>query len=239
MCGRFTLRTLPNKMIQQVFAGLDLGEIEQQTARVNIAPTQNIPVIRTETGQAARDDGPIADLARWGLLPPWAKELSLGARMINARSETVAEKPAFRSAYRSRRCVIPADGYIEWVKQADGKQPYWMHHVDDQHEHAGFFFAGLWERNSQLGKDVSSPLHSATILTTVATEQLSSIHDRMPVVLTPAGVDAWLMQSADIADLSANSGTLFPEDFFTITPISRRINSVRNQSEDDFEVIDD
>ncbi|MEM6978174.1 MAG: SOS response-associated peptidase family protein, partial [Planctomycetota bacterium] len=90
-----------------------------------------------------------------------------------------------------------------------------------------------------LGKDVSSPLHSATILTTVATEQLSSIHDRMPVVLTSAGVDAWLMQSADIADLSANSGTLFPEDFFTITPISRRINSVRNQSEDDFEVIDD
>jgi len=176
MCGRFTL-TAPADVLQQFFPLFDLPDVQP---RYNIAPTQMVIALR-HPPQAAR---PEFVRLRWGLVPPWADDMKIGYRMINARSETAADKPAFRSAFRQRRCLVLADGFYEWQKSDGRKQPYYIHRADGK----PFAFAGLWERWDK----GEQPLQSCTILTTDANELMRSLHDRMPVILDAAEYDFWL-----------------------------------------------
>jgi putative SOS response-associated peptidase YedK len=200
MCGRFTLRTSADAIARQ-FALLAAPAF---VARFNIAPTQPVPVIRMrgDGGTAASGDecgnrfgrcssvpllSPRRELVwlRWGLVPGWAKDPAIGGRLINARAETVADKPAFRSAVQRRRCLVVADGFYEWQRTGRKKQPYFIHLRDDRL----FAFAGVWE--AWEGADHST-LETCAILTTAANELVRPIHDRMPVILSPAGYAAWL-----------------------------------------------
>jgi putative SOS response-associated peptidase YedK len=152
--------------------------------RLNIKPTQQILTVR-DIG-----DGPFAVNVRWGLIPSWAKDASCSAKMINARAETIAEKPAFRTALKRRRCLIPADGFYEWQKlDAKNKQPWYFTLPDEE----PFAFAGLWES----WKSPDGPLETATIITTTANETLAFVHDRMPVILPPEHYARWLDRQAE------------------------------------------
>lgn len=213
MCGRFNLLATPEEIAHWFRVSVlpeGLGR------RYNVAPTQHIPVIRLRSGRAgepaAAPDPMVAadrelEMMYWGLVPRWAKDPSIGSRMINARSETIDEKPAFREAFRRRRCIIIASGFYEWKKQPDGsKQPY---HI---RMHGGwlFGFAGLWEvwRPSP---DLD-PLISCTILTTAANELLAPLHHRMPVILPPQDYDTWLRGPAVTAGAGAGAGAADGDD---------------------------
>ncbi len=165
MCGRFTQpRTWPE--LAELYRLADSLDPSQVKPRYNIAPTQNVPVLRR---RADREERELAVL-RWGLIPSWAKDMDMGAPMINARAETVHEKPSFRRAFRQRRCLIVADGFYEWQKQTRGpKQPYFITVAGDR----PFAFAGLWEAWSPPGGPV---IESCTIVTTEATDDLRPIH---------------------------------------------------------------
>ena len=176
MCGRFAL-IVDASVLADVF---DVDPPRELTPRFNIAPTQTIPIVR-----AGKESSRECSMVRWGLVPSWAKDQKIGARMINARGETVAEKPSFRSAAKSRRCLIPADGFYEWVKTAEGKQPHFIHFADAR----PFAFAGLWER---WHKGEGEPLETCTIITTAPNEMISNLHDRMPVILPNTLYDEWL-----------------------------------------------
>lgn len=186
----------------------------------NIAPTQDVLCVYQDAETSLR----LIEPYRWGLLPFWAKEMSMGARMINARSETVAEKPAFRAAFKRRRCLIPASGYYEWAKTANGKQPYLLHPANE----TVFVMAGLWEENSKV-TDTDSPLRTCTILTTSANSVTSRVHDRMPVCIAQDDFEKWLdPRYEDAADLK---GLLVPaaDDFFQLRAVDRAVGNVRNQ----------
>ncbi|QDV66180.1 SOS response-associated peptidase [Crateriforma conspicua] len=244
MCGRFTLRTPPAAWCQLFLIDPDAvdpdGEPEasspEPTAtassdswkpRYNIAPTQIIDaVVQDEAGGPRRHAR-----YRWGLLPPWAKDLSMAARMINARSETVDEKPSFKKAFAQRRCLIPADGYIEWKKQTDGKQPFLAHRHDD----AVFAFAGLCERNRQATGDL---IESCTILTTRPNAVTGRIHDRMPVVLMPEDYTRWLDPNFRDTDALKELLVAPEESFFELTAVSRRVNNARNNDAACLEPVD-
>ena len=174
MCGRFVLIADPN-VIQQEF---NLTGVPDVTPRYNIAPTQTLPVITNENPREL-------SFLRWGLVPSWAKDDTAGAKMINARAETVAEKPAFRSAFRRRRCLVPASGFYEWQARDDGKAPMFIHLKDREI----FAFAGLWEVWQM---PTGEPLRTFTILTTDANDFVSSIHNRMPVILRREDYASWL-----------------------------------------------
>lgn len=243
MCARFTFRTesvawidsLMELLATRLSATESFGQLAKDeskvTGRFNIAPTQSIlmaamskPDRGSNLGMGDAFGGALA-VARWGLLPSWADDLQMGSRMVNARSETVATKPAFRAAFASRRCVIPADGYFEWKQEADGKQPYLMHRKDE----SGFFMAGLWEQNHKLSKVRDQPITSCTILTTRPNERTAAIHDRMPVIFGLEDAHRWMTLDGkrDREDLL---GMLEPVDgrYLEVTPVSRRVNSVRN-----------
>jgi putative SOS response-associated peptidase YedK len=216
MCGRFGLLHTWDEMFESyslISPPLNLPP------RFNIAPTQAIVAV-TASGTA---DGNAATLFQWGLLPSWAKDVSIGAKMINARAETVAEKPAFRAAYRRRRCLIPASGFYEWQKQDGGpKQPFWIAAAD-----GGLLtFAGLWENWLSPEGD---ELQTCTIITTAANDSLAAIHARMPVILAAADFDAWL-DVGDETDTSAADALLrsAPDEVTTAWPVSTRVNNVRN-----------
>ena len=177
MCGRFTLRT-PTETIATLFGGLQLPPLKP---RYNIAPTQMVSCVRADVDRPFN----YAEL-RWGLIPSWSKDLKIGARMINARGETVSEKPSFRSAFKKRRCLVLGDGFFEWKKEADGKQPYFVTRVDEQ----PFCMAGLWERWQD--KATNETVESCTIITTAANEFMQPLHDRMPVILDSSNFDLWL-----------------------------------------------
>lgn len=218
MCGRFTLRTSPIAAITALFDHAEIDGDDFDTPHYNIAPTQRIAALIDAAAPGDAGHRPILTMLRWGLVPSWAKDKSMAARMINARCETVATKPAFGAAYSRRRCLIPADGYLEWVKVDDAKQPFLMHRPDD----GVFFMAGLWETNRHVTGD-DSTWRSATILTTSANSVTSAVHDRMPVVVTGDAARAW-MAMADVDDL-----TRVDDRFFDLTPVSRRVNSVAHQ----------
>ncbi len=230
MCGRFGLLHPWTDMFQAysiISSPLNLPR------RFNIAPTQPIVAITgapaAESGDRRR--GTIATLFRWGLVPSWAKDISAGAKTINARAETVAEKPSFRAAFRRRRCLIPASGFYEWQSQPKGpKQPFWITAAD-----GGLLtFAGLWE--SWMSPD-GDELQTCTIVTTTANESLAPIHHRMPVILAPADFAAWL----DVGDGKNDFGTDLsvvqsllrpaPDGATTAWPVSTRVNNVRNDDE--------
>lgn len=179
MCGRFTLRA-PASVVAEHFA---VFEMPPFAPRFNIAPSQPVAVVRLAPERAQ----PQRELVwlRWGLVPSWAKDPAVGNRMINARAETAAEKPAYRAAWRRRRCLVAADGFYEWQGRGKRKQPYFFHMRDD----GPFAFAGLWE--SWEGPQ-HSHLESCTLLTTESNDLVRPIHDRMPVILAPDDYAQWL-----------------------------------------------
>ncbi len=221
MCGRFGLLHTWEEMFESYSL---ISPPLNFAPRFNIAPSQPIVVVR-----ASREaGGNTAGFLQWGLVPSWSKEISLGAKMINARAETVADKPAFRAAFRRRRCLIPASGFYEWQKQSCGpKQPFWIAAAD-----GGLLsFAGLWESWTSPAGD---ELQTCTIITTEANDALAPIHARMPVILEPADFDAWLDVGSDGGDdgtaLSAVQDLLRPaaDETTAARPVSTRVNNVRN-----------
>jgi len=217
MCGRYRL----SRRKQIVEEHFDCGSDEPDWApRYNIAPTQSVPVIRQNTKEPVRK----LSLMRWGLIPSWAKDPSVAASMINARAETAATKPAFRDALKSRRCLIPADGFYEWSRTGKAKQPYCL----EVHEGELFAFAGIWDR----WKDPSGQwVKSCSILTTTPNAVTAAVHDRMPVILDPDAYDVWL--DPGMTKVEAVSDLLKPCDARLMRryPISTRINHVANDDE--------
>ena len=214
MCGRYRL-SRRKQIIEEHFDAAS-GE-EVWGPRYNIAPTQPIPVIRQHPKEPIRE----LSLMRWGLIPSWAKDASGAARMINARSETASTKPAFRDALKSRRCLIPADGFYEWLRTGKSKQPYCFEVNDGEL----FAFAGLWER----WKNPSGEwIKTCSILTTTPNAVTAPVHDRMPVILDTDGYDLWL--DPGMTNLDAASDLLKPFDarLMRSFPVSTRINSVVN-----------
>lgn len=214
MCGRFTLRTPAAGLADQ----FELVAPVEWQPRYNLAPTQHLLAIRT--GDAGRE---VARL-RWGLVPSWAKDLSGAAKMINARGETVADKPAFRAAFKRRRCLIPADGFYEWQKLGNAKQPYFIHKQDD----GPFAFAGLWEHWEHDGKSVDS----CTIITTEANDLMRPLHDRMPVILPPATYAMWLDPAVTDAAKLVPLLAPYPSEELAAYPVSTTVNNARNETSD-------
>ena len=218
MCGRFALKAPPADIARQF--GVDA--VPELAPRYNIAPTQDILVIRHPWREPeARLE---AVQVKWGLLPSWAKDASMAAKLANARAETVAEKPAFRSAFRRMRCLVPADGFYEWEATPSGKQP-WFLRLKSQ---APLAFAGLWEHWQ--GPD-GAPLETATIITTDANELVRPVHVRMPVILQPADWPVWLGAKTAPEDLKALLKPL-PADLMERYRVSRRMSNARNEGAD-------
>ncbi len=213
MCGRYAFYS-PQEAVARLFGIADAVPIEP---RYNIAPTQFVPVVRCNDAGVRR-----LAMLYWGLIPFWAKEKSIGARMINARSETVAEKPAFRAAYRKRRCLILADGYYEWRALAGGKQPYLLRAVDRE----PFAMAGIWE--SWVEQEGVDPLESCSILTTAATGAAATVHDRMPVILRRDAYALWLDARTPMATIDGVAGAAV-EVSLDVHPVSKRVNNARNE----------
>ena len=211
MCGRYVLKAALPDIARMLGMDVDLA-LEPS---YNIAPTTPVPACRME-----EPDHKALTLLRWGLIPHWAKQADGGYRMINARAETVAEKPAFRSPLRNRRCLIPADGYYEWKSMQGRKQPYYFSMKDGN----PFCFAGLWERWQPAEGD---PIESCAIITTAANALGAEVHHRMPVILAPDDFERWLdprvTQADDVVPLLAP----FPPDAMTVYPVSTLVNNAR------------
>jgi putative SOS response-associated peptidase YedK len=218
MCGRYRL-SRRKQIVEEYFDCV--SDEPDWSPRYNIAPTQPIPVIRQNLKEPVRE----LSLVRWGLIPSWAKDPSVAASTINARSETAATKPAFRDPLQYRRCLIPADGFYEWAKTAKAKQPYCFEVNDGEL----FAFAGLWDRwKNPIGVWVET----CSILTTTPNAVTSAVHDRMPVILNPNGYDLWL--DPGMKDVAEVSELLKPYDagLMRCFPVSTRINSVVNDDEE-------
>ena len=218
MCGRFTLRTPANQLAGQ----FRLETMPDLQPRYNISPTQAVPIVRT-TKEAPRRQ---MTFARWGLVPSWAKDLAMGSRMINARGETVADKPSFRTAFRRRRCLVAADGYYEWTKTGGRKQPYYIRFRDE----SPFAFAGLWETwRGPKDDPLDEPLETCTIITTESSESIRHIHDRMPVILDPESYEMWmdpeLCEPGPILPLLRPSAA----DDMIVDPVSTHVNKPTNE----------
>jgi putative SOS response-associated peptidase YedK len=215
MCGRFTLRTDAKKVAE--FFDADLHGVDFGPSW-NLAPTDPVLVVRRADGGVG---GRELARARWGLLPGWVDDADDFPTLINARSETAREKPAFRDAFRSRRCLIPADGFYEWVRVDGDKQPFYVRRRDDRL----FAFAGLWERRA--GED--GPQDSCTILTTEPNDLVARLHDRMPVVLPDDAHEAWLDPAGYPGDLEELLRPYpDPDDDFEAYPVTKRVNSPRH-----------
>lgn len=211
MCGRFALNADP-QLIQQAF---NLDTVPTQLApRFNIAPSQPIAVITNQNPQQL-------DLFKWGLVPSWSKDPSIGNKMINARVETAAEKPSFRDAFKKRRCLIPATGFYEW-SQSD-KTPMYIHMKDDE----VFAFAGLWETWHDPDGGL---LHTATILTTEPNELLSQFHHRMAIILRPEDYDEWLRPEALTPNELMPLLQPYPAELMDAYEVSKLVNSPANDT---------
>ncbi len=222
MCGRFTLHTPESELVQffgpQLLPGI-IPFFPAYTPRFNIAPTQTVITIRAQTEDQRCEVVPM----RWGLIPSWSKFLT-GPPLFNARSETVAEKPSFRTAFRRRRCLIPVDGFYEWqVLSSKQKQPQYITLRTGQ----PFAFAGLWE--SWQPPD-GSRVESCTILTTAANSFMQPIHDRMPVILSPEEYAPWLDPELTDPEQLLPMLDQYPADELTAYPVSPMVGSVRNDS---------
>jgi len=213
MCGRFTLRTA-GKVLAEVF---HLPQVPQLPFRYNIAPTQAVAAVRQAAGSGQRE---LVQL-RWGLIPSWAEDKKIGARLINARAETAASKPSFRSAFRHRRCLVPADGFYEWQRLDGRKQPYYLRLRDDR----PFVFAGLWETWTSPDGEV---VESAALLTTDANATVRPVHDRMPVILAPADYERWLDPAVQKPDVLRPLLRPYPAEEMAAYPVSLRVNAPRN-----------
>jgi len=217
MCGRYKLAR--RKQIVEEYFDTVSGD-DEWNLRYNIAPTQPVPVIRQNPREPVRE----LSLVRWGLIPSWATDPSVAARMINARAETAAAKPAFRDALKFRRCLVPADAFYEWSRVGKAKQPYCF----EVNEGELFAFAGLWDR----WRDPNGNwVKTCSILTTTPNAVTTAVHDRMPVILVPDCCDLWL--DPGMRETAAVSELLRPCDARLMCryPVSTRINHVANDDE--------
>jgi putative SOS response-associated peptidase YedK len=214
MCGRYRLSRRAEILASYFYAQYDGMDWE---ARYNIAPTQTVPVIRQDLNTPVRR----ASFMRWGLVPSWARAVSVGASMINARSETAREKPAFKELLQRRRCLIPADAFYEWKKVGKSKQPFCF----EMTKREPFAFAGLWD---SWRTPEGTALETCTILTTTPNRLLAEVHDRMPVILPAASYDLWL--DPGFREVAAVSEMLrpFDTDLMRRYPVSECVNSVAN-----------
>jgi putative SOS response-associated peptidase YedK len=220
MCGRYTLILLQD--LKSIFPWIDGPEDSSTPPRYNIAPTQPILAATNDVKPGGRAK---FDYLLWGLIPSWAKDPKIGNRMINARAETLAEKPAFRTALRRRRCLIPADGFYEWRKNADGsKTPMYVRRKDGE----PFAFAGLWDDwHDPAGG--GSQVRSCTIITTRPNALMAPIHDRMPVIVPAEKQRRWLaaqeVEAAEVADVLEPCAA----DAFEARAVSTIVNNARNE----------
>lgn len=222
MCGRFT-HLLKWAQLQRLLR-LTCDPIELPL-RYNIAPTQQAPVVRTTP-----EGGRAVHLLRWGLVPSWAKDLSIGNTMINARGETLATKPAFRTAFKRRRCIVPASGFYEW-KKSEGtktKQPFYITASDE----SPLMFGGLWEswtlvKDEGEGVSEGKPeiVRTFTIITTSPNEMMATLHDRMPLILDASDIDRWLDPKVEDASELVRP---YPSELMLARPVSTLVNSPRN-----------
>ena len=212
MCGRYVVKS-PSAKLKVRF---HLDDAPLFEPRYNVAPTQLVPAVRLENGKHR------LAMLRWGLIPSWAKDAKIGYRLINARADTVATKPSFRSAFKRRRCLVVADGFYEWKRDGKVKQPFFIHRTDAE----PFAFAGLWEgwENPEDGKEVQS----CSLITTEANELMAPIHDRMPVILEESANDRWLDADEPVSDLQALLKP-YPTDEMAAYAISTYVNSLKNQ----------
>ena len=220
MCGRYTLRHTTQQIVAR-FAVTDVvdatfAEMRADAPRYNIAPTQPIAVVTENSPRALQ-------MMRWGLVPSWAKDPSIGSRLLNARAETLIEKPSFRTALSRRRCIIPADGFYEWKKAGKIKQPLRIRRKDDEL----FAFAGLWD---EWQSPDGSPLRTCTIITVGANSVLADIHDRMPAMLRPEDEAAWLDGSTSAVPELLSLLAPYPDDEIEAYPVSLAVNSVANDN---------
>lgn len=213
MCGRYTLATNTQKLAE-AFAGFEVPP--EMPARYNIAPTQPIAVV-ANNGQHK------VEFFNWGLIPSWAKDPKIGNQMINARAETLAEKPSFKNAYKRRRCLVLADGFYEWKKEGDGaKTPMYIRLASGD----PFAFAGLWE----MWQTAEDTILSCTIITTDPNDLMAQIHNRMPVILPPAAYEQWLDPAERSPDQLQGLLQPYPAELMTAYPISKLVNSPKNDS---------
>jgi putative SOS response-associated peptidase YedK len=211
MCGRFVI-SAPVPIIAELF---NLGGMPDLAPRYNVAPTQTIPAVRARENKERE-----LVVLRWGLIPPWSKDMKLAASMINARADSVADKPAYRSAFKRRRCLLPADGFYEW-KSADGKkQPYLFRLADNR----PFAFAGLWECWHGPEGDVES----CALITTDANEAVRPFHDRMPVILDRSAHDAWLDPNLNDKQTLQELLQRIDRSVMTAKAVSLHVNNARN-----------
>ena len=219
MCGRMTQKTPPSD-VARIFDA-ELRDDEPFEPSFNVAPTDPVTVV------LQREDGRVVERHRWGLIPAWADAPSAGARMINARAESILHSPAFRVAFQRRRCIVPADGFYEWLRRDGRRDPFFLH-PHDQNELLPM--AGLWS----IWKDPATGawVPSCSVVTTEASAQVAPIHDRMPVILPPEAWRSWL--DPDERDFGYLRGLLAPapDDALRIDAVSSRVNSVRNNGPD-------
>ncbi len=218
MCGRYRL----SRRKQIIAEHFDAAPFDEDwEPRYNIAPTQPVPVIRQHPKEPHR----VLSLMRWGLVPSWAKDISGSASMINARAETAATKPAFRDPMKFRRCLVPADGFYEWKRSGQSKQPFCFEISDGEL----FAFAGLWDNWKDAG---GQWVRSCSILTSAPNAVTSQVHDRMPVILGKADYDLWL--DPGMANVEGISDLLKPFDarLMRMFPVSSRVNQVQNDDQE-------
>lgn len=213
MCGRYTLATTPQKLAES-FSGFEVPA--ELPPRYNVAPTQPIAVV-ANNGQHK------VEFFHWGLIPSWAKDPKIGSQMINARAETLAEKPSFKNAYKRRRCLVLADGFYEWRKEGDGaKTPMYIRLASGD----PFAFAGLWE----MWQTAEDTILSCTIITTDPNDLMAQIHNRMPVILPPTAYEQWLDPAERSPDQLQGLLQPYPAELMTAYPVSKMVNSPKNDS---------
>lgn len=231
MCGRFVSSSSPDQIATYFDVDAVAEQLLDRGPNFNTAPTTPVFVVHDD-GSSRR-----LDAFRWGLVPFWAKDPSIGNRMINARAETVAEKSAFKRSLARRRCIIPADGFYEWTTEpgTKKKQPFYIHRPDGE----PYAFAGLWEEwkgpKDRPAPDAElppvEPLRSTTIITTSANERMSELHDRMPVILPRAAWDQWLSPDEQDVELIGKLLVPAPSELITFHPVSTEVNNARNKGE--------
>jgi putative SOS response-associated peptidase YedK len=210
MCGRYTLKTPVDSLVE----AFDIEEYPSSiTPSYNVAPTQEVAAVVEE------DETRKLEVFHWGLIPSWAKDPAIGNKMINARAETVSEKPSFRKAFKARRCLVLADGFYEWQKTDNGKQPYHVKMADG----SPFAFAGLWETWNN-GEEICS----CTVITTEANALMSEIHHRMPVILHPEDYGMWLDPDFEEEEPLTSLLKPYPADAMEAYAVSRRVNKPSN-----------
>ena len=222
MCGRYVSATPPDQVA--AYFGAEAPEALLEPS-YNVAPTNDVYAVLSD-GSTRH-----VDAFHWGLIPLWAKDAKIGSKMINARAESLAEKNAYKAAFKKRRCLIPADGFYEWRKVPGGKrkQPYFVHRPDGE----PFAFAGLWEvwrgPKDADGNRTGEPLRSCTIITTTPNATMAQIHDRMPVILPPSAWDEWLDPDNDDIETLGRLLVPAPAELTDLRPVTTQVNSVRNK----------